>query len=619
MVRILGWVILPLLLVSCASTSTNRQDDYFVAKTKVAEITLHDVEQLKQAGGARTTLPDEDFLRIFNWLASGDYESASKWLNKALSYEIDNSSLQFLNGLTYHLMSARDVSKRSLAREGYMLAIRFNQNNWVARRFLGMLEMENRNYVQALHHLSQAALFNAERDLLEYVGSAAYLAHQPTIAAGVFNQLLALDPTNQQYQSTYALTLAALGLNQQALAVANTMTSAIRQYTLKRIGDWDAYHQRNHALLIERKSSSSNLVINDASLLAQASAPPESWLGPDQIEDMIEDVFDTTYDNQQNNTDNSDKSADNGRRTNQMVILDVVIIRSEEEAITSAGVNLLDGLNILFDYREGSQLSPDRIVGNISTGKLQYTLNIMNTASSHSEVLARPSLVALDGKTSTFFSGVNINAAAISGGGEDSGGATIAIEKDVGVSLGVKPTFLEDGKIQLDIHARHGFVTKPDEDVKFDLRVDTLKTEIDGSVVMDIGNTLILSGLNERETRVDRSGVPFLQDIPVIQYFFSRRTTLDFHRSVLILVTPRVPGYSNKNGGENEIDGMMKLQSRHADWFTPYPSWLSVSEHLKATSQLYNEFRTEDVEMSTWKNRATLKARLLDAFQFLYY
>lgn len=668
MIRMLSYAVLMLLLASCA-LNTSRQNDYVISKNTVAEITLRDIEQIKQTNGGHTVLPDEDVQRVFSWLASGDYERASKWLNQALSYQIDDSSLQFLNGLTYHLMSTQDVSKRPLAREGYMLAIRFGKNNWIAHRFLGILEMENKNYNQALNHLAEAALFSTEHDLLKEMGSAAYLAHQPSIAAGVFNQLIHIDPSNQQYQANYAITLAALGLNEQALASARNISTARRQYTLKRIDDWDAYHQRNPAPR-DGEPSTGNLLTDDGFLLAQSAASPESWSEPDPDEyapnerrhnteysgndDTDDDkrpnqmvVLDvipspeswSEYDTdngesneRRNDTENSGNNAtDNDDKiSNPMIVLDVVMIRSEEETRSSRGVNLLDGLHILFDYGQrevGGSLGTQSpvtftnrdVVNGIDSPGLKYSLNIVNATSNRNEILARPSLIATNGKTSSFFSGLNLIAAAV--GGRD-GGAAIEVEKDIGVSVQVKPIFLKDGRIELDIQATRTFLTKPNPNTGFDLRVDTSKTEVNANVVMDIGDTLILSGLSEKETQVDRDGVPFLQDIPLVQYFFSSSTSLDFQRSVLILVTPRSPAYTaytnREHASSNGLDRISGLESHYTDWFVPYPNWASVFNHLES-SRLYREFRTGDVTLESWQSKTTLKARLLDAIKFLYY
>lgn len=51
--------------------------------------------------------------------------------------------------------------------------------------------------------------------------------------------------------------------------------------------------------------------------------------------------------------------------------------------------------------------------------------------------------------------------------------------------------------------------------------------------------TLILSGLSERETIKVSSRVPVLGDVPIVQNMFSRGEESQFTKSVLMLLTPR--------------------------------------------------------------------------------
>jgi Flp pilus assembly secretin CpaC len=144
---------------------------------------------------------------------------------------------------------------------------------------------------------------------------------------------------------------------------------------------------------------------------------------------------------------------------------------------------------------------------------------------------------------------------------------------------------------------------------------------------MNYGETLILSGLIEKETERKRDGVPLLQDIPGLQYFFSKRTTRDFQKSVLILMTPRPPSYTYQSDGQlkkttknqsKSERSLSELQARYTDWFKPYPNWASVFHHMQ-NNTLYREFRTGDVTMERWANSETLKSRLKQAMTFLYY
>jgi type II secretory pathway component GspD/PulD (secretin) len=146
---------------------------------------------------------------------------------------------------------------------------------------------------------------------------------------------------------------------------------------------------------------------------------------------------------------------------------------------------------------------------------------------------------------------------------------------------------------------------------------------VSANVAMNFGETLILSGLSEKETGNERDGVPILQDIPILQYFFSKQSTLDFQKSVLILMTPRLPSYTYRSEETrsrlNQRDrALNELEARYSDWFKPYPNWASVYNHMQQNS-LYREFRTGDVKMETWANAESIKSRVAQALEFLYF
>src|SRR5204862_5632091 len=77
-------------------------------------------------------------------------------------------------------------------------------------------------------------------------------------------------------------------------------------------------------------------------------------------------------------------------------------------------------------------------LGSTAAAGILYTLNIANATETNDEVIARPTLVVLDRQPSQFFSGANISIA-LAG---QYGGSVV--EKPIGVSLSVTPTFIDD-------------------------------------------------------------------------------------------------------------------------------------------------------------------------------
>ena len=112
----------------------------------------------------------------------------------------------------------------------------------------------------------------------------------------------------------------------------------------------------------------------------------------------------------------------------RMVLVDVVLVATQELASTSKGVNLLSALTLQLGSSSAaaySEINTSNSVGGaaaaVSTAitravtipALAYSLNIANANNSTNEVLARPTLAAIEGMPSEFFSGTNLRAGVV--------------------------------------------------------------------------------------------------------------------------------------------------------------------------------------------------------------
>jgi type II secretory pathway component GspD/PulD (secretin) len=322
----------------------------------------------------------------------------------------------------------------------------------------------------------------------------------------------------------------------------------------------------------------------------------------------------------------------------RMVLVDVVMLRTEDTMTTSKGVNLLSALNLQFGsagapaYSQSfSQTlgaeSSTLLTRAITVPALAYSLNIANANSSINEVLARPTLAALEGLRSEFFSGTSLNAAVVSAGNGIVGSA-VSIEKRYGVKLTVLPQILPNGMIKLVIDASRTFLKPASSDIGFTYKLEISEITANANVVMRMGDTLILGGLSEKETTNNRDGVPGLQEVPGLQYLFSKQSKADYQKSVLILITPRPANYTwlstasraeySKYPDDPFTPSLDVLRARYSDWFKPYPNLASVFYQLNA-ADLYREFRTGDVTLENWDRLETTRSRLKQALGFLYY
>ena len=581
-------------------------------------------------------------------LQDGEIELASQFFNAALKLDIENSYLQLLNGLAYHALASRsDSTKYSLAEQGYKLAIQFDPNNWYARYFLGRLYLDLRRFEVARSSFADAMLYaDSDADLLYYFAVASYYARDPETAAGALYRLQEVEPESARTMRVSSIVSAAVGDHAEAAdwleRYSSTVNDSDAKFVARRVADWQRIHSR-----VPRTVDSAALSLAALDPSGDPSFPVDNFPGSGNVPFSRNDIVLAQLDNSDEPDGEAsfeeESFAENDSMEDMvvpeqetMVIVDVVIISSVEDISTAKGVNLLNGLQIQFGGPDTPAYSFNRaleranddssekttIVRALTIPTINYSLNIANAGSNRNEILARPSLVAEAGQTSEFFSGENIKASAVSTTAQE--GST-EVDQDIGVKLMLTPESVEADLVKMQIEVERTFLQAPSESVQFDFQIRTSKTQVSAFVALRRGETLILSGLSEKETETTRDGVPGLQEVPGLQYLFSRKTTRDFNRSVLVLVTPRAPeytyrpeGYGPLSGDAGRSDALNELKARYTDWFQPYPNWASVFNHLQK-NQLYREFRTGDVKLERWDSQENREARLGSILKFLYY
>lgn len=580
-------------------------------------------------------------------LDQGQYEEASAEFNKGLALDVTNSRLHFLNGLTYHLRAMKgDATALAMAQQGYELAVQFDESNWVARYYLGRIKLDQKDYAAAREQLAEAVILHPdEPDLLYSLAVAAYYTQDLETAAGALDRLRQIAPDTPKALEASSIVMA--GLNRPAIAKSfldqyKQVAKDDRrvQHLTRRVEDW----KRFYVQFAENAPPPSPAPADDVQLAQMPAAAPaeggSTFGAPAEGSGFGAPLSPTgtTDAAAAAPTDAAAPAAVGEGDQYKMVIVDVVMIRTEEDHTTAKGVNLLNGLRIQFGKTDATNAAFSasetigKTIGSTTTAltralnipSITYSLNIANANSKRNEILARPTLIAMNGLESKFFSGQNIVGVVVGGG--DSG-STEKVVQDIGVELTVKPTFLPDGRIMLTARAIRTFLTTPNTtSITFGTRIDTSKTNVTANVAMNFGETLILSGLSEKETERARDGVPGLQDVPLLQYFFSRQTTRDFQKSALILLTPRDPNYVFREQPKS-ADGkppskrdkvLNELRARYADWFKPYPNWASVFHHMQ-NNKLYREFRTGDVELEKWESLMTRSERWRQILDFLFY
>jgi general secretion pathway protein D len=553
---------------------------------------------------------------IVSSLRKGDFARASLIANAALHRDPGRANLHILNGIAYEGLAIGDPGQAILAEQGFRLAIKFEPSSWLGHYLLGRHLLARKKWGEAKAALAEALLLDPDQpDTLYSLAVAAYHNQESDIALGLVERLATVEGATPRVLRLGAFAAASAGDEAQAYLYSeklSAMLGAAEKAKLDaRLGDWSSFYRR-HREAAQPVSQPAEYTDDGGYrvTLTQYGPDPQYPGAP-------------AYRSPPPRTDDPEETAPLSER---MVVVDVVIIGTEENTATSAGINLLNNLSVQFgdlgrpaaqfsyqrDSSGGLPTSSSQVVSAaISVPAINYSLNIANAAFDRSEVLARPSLVGIDGKQSSFFSGLQVQAAAAAGSAL--GGSPIFFEKDVGITLALTPTFIENNRVRLAVEAERTFLRPPSSSVEFSYRLETSKTKINATVVMNFGETLILSGLSEKETGRTKSGVPGLSNIPGLEYLFSRKTKSEFQKTVLILLTPRKPQYtwpapvaedSAKRGSD-----LQELRERYGDWFKPYANASAIFGHLQDNA-LYREFRADDIKVEEWRDAKSFQREM---------
>lgn len=577
------------------------------------------------------TLPENQlgapFVQIaLEALADGKYVVAQKAFGRALKFDPTNSQLHFLNGLTYHLRAkAGDSSQREFAGVGYKLALQYDPANYWAAYQMGQLNFSDNNYADAQDAFAYSLLYAPDDPrLLKALATASYYAQDLVTARSAIDRAWQVAPDDAKILELSSMINAAVGNLDTARQDLSTFRKVGTPYQLRRVkhvetrlNDWHRFHQSGVVEQAQTIDTSDVLGTADSTIGVAPDASTGDGTG---------------------SAENGDAGAPTPSKT-KMAMVDVVIIRSEERLVTGKGVNLLSGLSATLSGVT-AQLNSVRTVNSATAGNntlvntftynpqlsvsATYSLNIFNDNNDHNEVIARPSLIALDGEASEFFTGAvfHVQLTGVAGS------AGTVTDVPVGIKLNVTPTFIDAGTIKLKVDAARAFIEDRSSQIGFSNFAQVTKTLVTANVVLNFDETLIISGLSEKETEAVKDGVPFLRDIPGVQYLFSREDTLDFTKSVLILMTPRKPTYTladgtpklnkPKRGAAKKPQPSLEELKQNPNWMKPTSNIDAVFEHMKSY-RFFREFRNGDVAMENWDEPDGLSARIKRAVGFIYY
>lgn len=619
-------------LGGCAATGSTTPNSLTATETKKA---ISPTEKL--------TRESVDALR------SGRSGEAVTKLNRALSLDPARAELHLLTGLAYHLDYLHgNYLARDLAETGYITASQLDAGLAEAHLQLGRLYLDTKRFSRAqTEFLRVLDIEPNHTDALLNLTVASYYVRDLETALGAVRRLSTLQPDDVRVVRAASIINAAAGLDQEALKARTGLDSLGSnpndlRLVDRRLSQWRALHADSRLTPVKDEQNGEQEEPDDDETEDNDNPPPAAGrpIAPDWSDcrqRQTDSDNDSNSDFDSDDYFNSEETGDetktlralpspcSGTPLPRMAVIDATIIRSEEILYTSRGVNLLDGLQVVFGW---SNLLTRTITDGVLTKKKEtetsfslptagvtYALNIANATDLRNDVLARPTLVALDRKPSMFFSGTNLTIAI---SGQLSGGDIE--EKPIGISLSVTPTFISDDTLLLAVKAARSDLVDSSPGT-FVQTLHTTRSSVTTNVLMRMDQTLVLSGLVEKTSLTGQSKTPLLGDVPGLQYLFKSADTEETQKSILIVLTPRRPAdagsaaEASKAGADKNAQELRERLARDLG----LPDTALAAIRMLASNRYAAQFRTGDLKADDWKTQNSMN-RLLDGLgSFLYY
>lgn len=595
------------LLSACASLSSFPDK----AKAKPSFSSIKDyslnlnnktsVEEAIKNGLTRTQVLVRGGLK---YLQDEDYEKAKDVFNTGLTFDIDNGLLHFLNGYAYHQLYLRgDKNYLNLAEIGYktaadkepsLIGISYSQ--------LGSLYLDSKKYTAAQEYIDRAV--NEGQNSSEILYDFAKVS---AINGDFVKSRLAIKELEKRnWSNPLLIKVRAI----QAASMANmTEAKVLSMQYAKSTSDLEDINYVNYRInQVSDQIKNGSLVALNSAPLAASSFPEiatefvivaeaenadtepinASLSQPNNADSTVEDEVkkktitkwfrcdtETKIFNdiqvQQTGTDENMLAPALPQscpgESPKSAIIEVTMVQNYYVNSSISGINLLDGLNAILTMSNSRTINNTRTYGavpsstrtsissdvrssvlshGLNDSSLTYSINIANSGLNQSRSLARPTMTVIDRVPSVFFAGSTISLGIAP---NTINVVPTIIDKTIGISLAVTPTFVDDESVLVSIRATEAGVSDDVINVPEALLQQT-RNSMHASALMKFDETLVINGLQFNSDRKASSGVPIVQEIPFLQYFFKRATSNSSTLNFITFMTLRRPSQDSLLDGE---------------------------------------------------------------------
>lgn len=217
----------------------------------------------------------------------------------------------------------------------------------------------------------------------------------------------------------------------------------------------------------------------------------------------------------------------------QMIEIDAIFARVEKNRLRQMGLDGLASAVITMPtytgpggtdwddaFRHGLWNGASAKIGDL-TANLQD-----NDSDLH--LLVRPHLSTLNGKSAVFHAGGQVGYQVATQISVD------VVFKDFGTKLTVLPKLTSDGKIDTEVKIEF-LVPLPAQNMTFS------RYAHEGHAIVGENQALVLSGMIQQLRELEDRGIPGLNRLPILRYFFGHHRNQNEQYEMVVLIHPRIP------------------------------------------------------------------------------
>ncbi len=233
-----------------------------------------------------------------------------------------------------------------------------------------------------------------------------------------------------------------------------------------------------------------------------------------------------------------------------------VDVPRDQVLIESLMFETTDGDSFDFSFAAGNS-SGGSVAGGVNTDRLSSVLssaggsfgifngNVLGLSlkavqnDAHASVLSTPRILTMSGQKGSISVGQNVPfvTGTVTGEAASVNNPFQTIERhDVGVSLTVTPVVTSTGVIIMNIRTRADSISN----LKTASDIITNQRQIETTVHIKSGQTLLLGGLIDDRSSKDDSSVPFISKVPLIGWLFTSTSESTEKRTMYVLLRARV-------------------------------------------------------------------------------